>query len=118
MRWKSAMWKSNRTSWVLLLTALLCLAGTGCRRDMQDQPKMKPYRGTTFFNDGLSGRPPVAGTIPRGFLRTDTEYFTGKKAGATPGAVPSASPAASQQAGTGAAQNATANPFADDVEVF
>ncbi len=40
---------------------------------------MKPFRGTTFFADGLSSRQPIEGTIPRGFLRTDTEYFTGKK---------------------------------------
>jgi mono/diheme cytochrome c family protein len=116
--WKSKARRRAHRSWVLLLMALLCLAGAGCRRDMQDQPKMKPYRGTTFFNDGLSGRPPVAGTIPRGFLRTDTEYFTGKKAGATPGVVPSASPAAGQQAGAGAPQNAAANAFPDDVDVF
>ena len=53
---------------------------------MQDQPKMKPYRSSTFFRDGLSSRPPVEGTVPRGFLKTDTEFFTGKKAGraATP----------------------------------
>ena len=29
-----------------------CLISVGCRRDMQDQPKMKPYRGTSFFGDG------------------------------------------------------------------
>jgi len=119
--WKSkARPRADRT-WVLLLTAFLCVGGAACRRDMQDQPKMKPYRGTSFFTDGLSGRPPVAGTIPRGFLRTDTEYFTGKKAGATPGASPSASPAAAAgqaQAGTAATQNAAANAFPDDVEVF
>ena len=40
---------------------------------------MKPFRGTTFFGDGLSSRQPIAGTVPRGFLRTETEYFTGKK---------------------------------------
>src|SRR5258705_2275790 len=62
---------------VFLLLGLLF--ATGCRRDMQDQPKMKPFRGTTFFGDGLSARPPVEGTIPRGYLRTDTALYTGKK---------------------------------------
>src|SRR6266850_994674 len=62
----------------LLLTAS-CLLTSGCRRDMQDQPKMQPFRGTTFFGDGLSARPPVEGTIPRGYLRTDTALYTGKK---------------------------------------
>ena len=113
------MSRFNYRSWVVLFAVLLCLAGAGCRRDMQDQPKMKPYRGTTFFTDGLSGRPPVPGTIPRGFLREDTEYYTGKKAGITPRAAPSASPGASPAASSGAsAQNATANAFADDVDTF
>ncbi len=42
---------------------------------------MKPFRGTTFFGDGLSARQPVEGTVPRGFLRADREFFTGKKIG-------------------------------------
>src|SRR5687767_13626486 len=96
-----------------LLPVLLLLAGllitAGCRRDMQDQPKMKPFRGTTFFADGLSGRQPIEGTVPRGFLRTDTEYFTGKKSASS--ALPSASPTTGQAI---AGQNATANAFADD----
>ena len=96
------MWKCSHRFRVLLLIAGLCAASAGCRRDMQDQPKMKPYRGTTFFTDRLSGRPPVQGTVPRGFLREDTEYYTGKKS------VSSAS-----------APTATAeNPFADDTDAF
>src|SRR5215204_6011381 len=64
---------------------LLLLVISGCRRDMQDQPKMKPYRGTTFFADGLSARPPIEGTVARGLLRTDTEFFTGKRSRTTAG---------------------------------
>jgi hypothetical protein len=81
------------------------LITTGCRRDMQDQPKMKPYRGTTFFADGLSARQPIAGTVPRGFLRDDTEFFTGKKSGTTPGA------------GTQSTQGPD-NSFPDDIDYF
>lgn len=103
------MWKCSHRSGVLFFAVLLCALGAGCRRDMQDQPKMKPYRGTTFFTDGLSGRQPIAGTIPRGFLRTDTEYYTGKKAGATP----SASPVAGQATTPG-----QVNAFPDDVDTF
>jgi len=73
---KSAI--SNQQSAILLLVFCL-LSVSACRRDMQDQPKMKPYRGSNFFGDGLSARPPVEGTVPRGFLRTDTALFTGKK---------------------------------------
>jgi len=88
----------------------LLFISVGCRRDMQDQPKMKPYRGTSFFGDGTSMRQPIDGTIPRGQLRSDTEYFTGKKANAprataTPGTQP-------QTAG------APANTYPDDIDTF
>jgi mono/diheme cytochrome c family protein len=75
---------------------------------MQDQPKMKPYRGTSFFGDGLSMRQPVPGTIPRGYLRTDSVLFTGKKE--KPAAQASASPAP--------AAGANANPYVDDTDTF
>ena len=102
-----------RSSACLLLSAVCLLALAGCRRDMQDQPKMKPYRSTTFFRDGLSSRPPVAGTVPRGFLNEDSEYFTGKKAGRTSGAATSG-----PQPGTTSANATGAAAFPDDVEVF
>src|SRR6478672_5669242 len=86
---------------LFLLLALLLLTGA-CRQDMQDQPKMKPYRGTSFFGDGLSARHPVPGTIPRGYLRSDSVLFTGKKE--KPGAQASASPVP--------AAGANANPYA------
>lgn len=76
---------------------------------------MKPYRSTAFFQNGMSSRPPVTGTVPRGYLQADTEFFTGKKTGAKTGAtVPSSEQAA--PAGANAAQGITAYP--DDVEVF
>lgn len=100
----------------VFLLAILLL-GAGCRRDMQDQPKMKPYRSTTFFQDGLSGRQPIEGTVARGFLRTDTELFTGKKAKAPGTAATGASPTASPSASPGD-QSAVANSFPDDVETF
>lgn len=83
---------------------------------MQDQPKMKPYRSTTFFTDGLSSRPPVEGTVARGFLKTDTEFFTGKK----PGRVPTSATIVQTPAGPGANPAALSGPAAypDDVEVF
>jgi mono/diheme cytochrome c family protein len=78
--------KRGHTAYCLLLTAFCLLFTAACRRDMQDQPKMKPYRASTFYADQLSMRPPVEGTVARGFLRSDVEFFTGKKrtsAGAT-----------------------------------
>ena len=78
----------------------------GCRRDMQDQPKMKPFRSSSFFRDGLSGRQPVAGTVARGYLRENTALFTGKKSGVS---ASSATPST-----TASAQNA----YPDDVDTF
>jgi mono/diheme cytochrome c family protein len=114
---------AKRQSFPVLLFAVCCLlfaATAACRRDMQDQPKMKPFRQSTFFRDGLSSRPPVEGTVARGFLKTDTEFFTGKKAGraavntpGTPGQTAGPQPTATNGA---APQGAAAYP--DDVEVF
>jgi mono/diheme cytochrome c family protein len=97
--------------WALLLVAV-CLFSASCRRDMQDQPKMKPYRSTTFFGDGMSARQPVEGTVPRGYLRTDTEYFTGKKKGSTGTTATPATPA------TPSTTASATSSFPDDVETF
>ena len=62
------------------LTALaLCgLVLTGCRRDMQDQPKYKPLGQSTFFPDGRMSRPLIVGTVPRGALNVNTGFYEGK----------------------------------------
>lgn len=73
---------------------------------------MKPYRGTNFFGDGLSSRPPVDGTIARGYLRADKEFYTGKKDRAT-GAASTATAAPSP-----APQSGVSNPYPDDVDTF
>lgn len=104
-----------------LLFAVSCLLTASCRRDMQDQPKMKPYRSTVFFKDGLSSRPLVEGTVPRGFLKTDTEFFTGKKAGRANSTANNPQVPAGPQpgvAGAPAANLSGAAAYPDDVEVF
>lgn len=58
--------------------AILLLLATACRRDMHDQPKYRPLRGSDFFDDGRSARPFVDGTVARGHLRTDEHFYTGK----------------------------------------
>ena len=68
----------GRRAFCLLLVACCLPLFAGCRQDMQDQPKYIAYRGSTFFKDGLSSRPPVEGTVPRGWLRADQEFYTGK----------------------------------------
>ena len=61
--------------------ALLAAALTGCRQDMQDQPKYIPLRPSTFFADGRSARPLVEGTVARGHLDADAVFYTGKMGG-------------------------------------
>ena len=57
------------------------LLAAGCRQDMHDQPKVKPYAKSDFFADRRSARPPVDGTIARGQLRQDAVLYTGRAAG-------------------------------------
>lgn len=55
----------------LAVLLLVAVAVTGCRQDMHDQPKYKPFRGSDFFADGRSMRPLVKGTVARGTLNDD-----------------------------------------------
>ena len=66
-------------STLALLTVLLLLAG--CRQDMHDQPRFKPFARSDFYTDLRSARPPVEGTVARGELREDTYLYTGKIGG-------------------------------------
>jgi hypothetical protein len=67
------------------LTAAVVLAvafGAACRQDMHDQPKFEPLEAAAMFNDGLSARPLVEGTVARGQLYEDEHFHTGKVGGA------------------------------------
>ena len=61
------------------LAAGLLLAG--CRQDMHDQPKFKPYAKNDFFADQRSARPLIEGTVARGHLNDDALLATGKVEG-------------------------------------
>ena len=50
---------------------------------MQDQPKAIAYRENSFYKDGTGSRPLVEGTVPRGYLRQEREFYTGKKSTGT-----------------------------------
>jgi mono/diheme cytochrome c family protein len=75
---------------------------------MHDQPKyraLRPIDQVGSINDGRSARPQVEGTVARGQLKEDVEFYTGKLAGSQSNAAPSsaqlaagAQAAASQQA--------------------
>ena len=45
---------------------------------MHVQPRYKPLEPSTFFGDGRSARPAVAGTVARGQLHLDEHLYTGK----------------------------------------
>jgi mono/diheme cytochrome c family protein len=99
----SRQWRRRRrlVFYCLLLTAY-CLLSTGCRIDMQDQPRYEYYEpgDKKFFPDGASSRPTVEGTVPRqaGPYRDREDYFyTGKAAGA--GAQVSGQPGGGAQGG-------------------
>jgi len=64
------------------------LLAAGCRQDMHDQPKFKPYAKSDFFADRRSARPLPEGTIARGHLRDDTVLYTGKTGGTPVDAFP------------------------------
>lgn len=57
-----------------LLTALVF---SGCRRDMFNQPKSNPLRGSDFFSDGAASRPIPPHTVSRDELQNDDAFYTG-----------------------------------------
>jgi mono/diheme cytochrome c family protein len=80
----------------LLLTVAACSLLAGCRYDMQDQPRYKAHKKSDFFRDGKAMRELPEGTVPRGYLREDKAFYTGKtengqNTGAAP--APAATPA-------------------------
>ncbi len=56
---------------------LMLLALSGCRLDMQDSPKAKTFRMSQFYDDKMSARPLVAGTVPQGELEDDELLYRG-----------------------------------------
>jgi len=66
-----------RLSWGAVAGVLALVVLAGCRQDMHDQPRFKPYAETDFFGDRRSMRPLVDGTVPRGHLNEDEAYHTG-----------------------------------------
>jgi mono/diheme cytochrome c family protein len=91
-----------------LLALAFCLVFVAaCRQDMQDQPKYLAYRESTFFKDNSSMRHPPEGTVARGFLKADTQFYTGKMPAGQGGA-----------AATGQAGGTTGSKEAPDVTTF
>ena len=70
-------------AYCLLVTAF-CLTATGCRYDMQDQPRYEYYEKSDFFADGRASRDHPEGSVARGQLRENKALYTGKKENADP----------------------------------
>jgi hypothetical protein len=89
----------------------------GCRQDMHDQPSYRPLQSSDYFKDRRAARPLVDGTVARGQLKEDVEYFTGKRRVAMSrvnAAAPQARPAA-QGTQPRDGQSASADMFAPDL---
>ncbi len=68
------------------------LALAGCRGTVSDkppihinpnmdmQPRFEAQEANAFFADGRAMRPPVPGTVARGYLREDTRFYEGREA--------------------------------------
>src|SRR5205085_6471285 len=91
-----------RRSLFVVCVVLVAFLSAACRQDMHDQPKYKPLRESVLFRDGRSARPLVEGTVARGFLREDSEYYTGKVGQPTQGGQ-AAAPGTQPMGETGAA---------------
>jgi len=75
--------RSRKGGKPLLLAAMACvLVVSGCRQDMQNQPKMIPQRGSDFFADHRGARPQVLNTVAREQLHEDSYFYTGVVEGA------------------------------------
>ena len=60
-----------------MLALLTALCATGCRQDMHNQPRYKPFATTDFFGDGRSERPSIEDTVARGQLHLNDARYTG-----------------------------------------
>lgn len=63
------------------LAVLLLLPACDLRQRMYDQPKYEAHEASPFFDDGLSARPAVEGTVARGQLRFDEHFWEGRVGG-------------------------------------
>jgi len=68
--------RTRRLLSLIALAALLALT-VGCRQDMYNQPRYKPYAASSFWPNGSSARPIPKGTVARSQLRANRVYYTG-----------------------------------------
>lgn len=75
----------NKLLWMTVIA--IAVLGAGCRYDMQDQPRLKPFKQSDFFADKRGSRDIPAGTVARGQLKSDKALYTGKVDNPDPNAV-------------------------------
>jgi mono/diheme cytochrome c family protein len=100
-----------------LLPFAFCLV-TGCQQKMAAQPSYKPLDPDTFFADGRSARPLVAGTVARGYLHTDTHLFTGLREPTSEAVLSPRGGVAKQKSGEQKADNVPPPEYANAVDTF
>jgi mono/diheme cytochrome c family protein len=84
-RWERMKWKPNNmrpmhwskrsSGWLILVLGLWFV---GCQQKMADQPRYEPLQKSDLFDDQRASRPLVEGTVPRGQLNADEEFYTGR----------------------------------------
>ncbi len=74
-----AHWAGGRAPQVIIALVALVALGTGCtlRRNMYDQPRLKPLAANGFFADGRASRDFPKGTVARGLLKEDALFYRG-----------------------------------------
>jgi mono/diheme cytochrome c family protein len=75
-----------RLTFYFLLFTFVLSGAAACRYDMQDQPRYKAFKKSDFFRDDKAMRDLPEGTVPRGMLRENKAFYTGKKENADPNA--------------------------------
>lgn len=75
------MFPGSRAPRARVLQLAICaslLLSAACRQKMANQPKYDPYEPSAFFEDGMSARPRIEGTVARGDLSGNPFFDTGK----------------------------------------
>lgn len=102
--------KSIGRTLVFIFCLLAVSIGAGCRYDMQDQPRLGPYKKSDFFANKSAMREFPEGTVARGHLNENKALYTGKKENADPNI--------QVETTTDASGNTLVSSFPNDVEEF
>jgi len=74
---KATLAFAERKATLAVLPALVLLIASGCRQEMAEQPYYRPLAPSRFFDNRMSARDLVPGTVARGDLQGEPELATG-----------------------------------------